>query len=265
MGYTYYNASKEIRLVLDKIVESYRNVLGDNLVGIYLHGSLALGCFNPYKSDIDFLIVVQDKLSIITKRKIIATTLELASLEEIPSKGLEFSIVLERDLKDFTHPMPFEFHYSKDWHKAYEEDRIDLTKEDRDRDLSAHITVIFNRGICLYGKPTKEVFSPIPKEYYIDALIYDVEGITKNIYKDPVYGILNLCRVLFFLEEGVIASKEEGGLWGINNLPKEYRHLPWKALKEYGKKEDDSKWDTDELRDFADYTISRIKRNLDLG
>ncbi len=257
MGYSYHNAPKEIKALLNKIVSSYCDILGDNLVGIYLHGSLALGCFNPYKSDIDFLIVVQDKLSIITKREFVATTLKLAELEEVPPKGLEFSVVLEKDLKNFNHPMPFEFHYSKDWHNAYKENKIDLTSNNKDRDLAAHITVIFNRGICLYGKPIKDVFLPIPKEYYIDALIYDLEGITKDIYKDPVYGILNLCRILYFLEEEKIASKEEGGLWGIDNLPTKYRHLPWKALKEYGEKSSGD-YILEDLSSFVDYMISRI-------
>lgn len=260
MGYNYYNAPKDIGLLLNEIVKSYSDVLKDKLVGIYLHGSLALGCFNPYKSDIDFLIVIQDKLSIADKREIVAITLSLAELEEVPPKGLEFSIVLEKDLKNFSHPMPFEFHYSKDWHNAYREDRIDLNKDNKDRDLAAHITVVFYRGICLYGRPIREIFQPIPKEYYIDALIYDVEGIIKDIYKDPIYGILNLCRVLCFLEEERIVSKEEGGLWGINNLPMKYRHLPWKALKEYEEEEESNDWSVDEISCFVDYMVSRINR-----
>ena len=126
-------------------------------MGIYLHGSLALGCFNPKVSDIDFLIVVRDKLFLELKREVVKATLWLASLKDIPPKGLEFSIVLEKYLRDFIHPMPFEFHYSKVWHNAYEEDKIDLSKDNRDRDLSAHIMVIINRGVCLYGKPIKFV------------------------------------------------------------------------------------------------------------
>jgi len=259
MGYNYYNAPKEIKLILEEIINSYRNILKDNLIGIYLHGSLALGCFNPKKSDIDFLIVVRDRLSIETKRKIIETTLRLADLKEVPKKGLEFSVVLEKNLKYFIHPMPFEFHYSRTWHDAYKEDKVDLTRDNRDRDLSAHITVIINRGICLFGKPIEEVFSPIPREYYLDALLYDVEDIIKDIHNDPVYGVLNLCRVLYFLMEDKVASKEEAGLWGIENLPREYRHIPWKALKEYGKEDDNDKWNIDELLRFTGYMLSRIK------
>ena len=71
MGYNYYNAPREIKLILDEIVKSYYGILKDNLVGIYLHGSLALGCFNPKVSDIDFLIVARDKLSLEVKREVV--------------------------------------------------------------------------------------------------------------------------------------------------------------------------------------------------
>src|SRR5262245_41963017 len=32
-------------------------LLGDNLSGVYLHGSLSMGCFNPTRSDIDLLVI----------------------------------------------------------------------------------------------------------------------------------------------------------------------------------------------------------------
>ena len=45
--------------LLSKFTEETRNILGDELVGVYLHGSAAMGCFNPAKSDLDLLIVVK--------------------------------------------------------------------------------------------------------------------------------------------------------------------------------------------------------------
>jgi streptomycin 3"-adenylyltransferase len=71
VGYSYFDAPREIKLILDEIVRSYYGIFKDNLVGIYLHGSLALGCFNPKVSDIDFLIVARDKLSLEVKREVV--------------------------------------------------------------------------------------------------------------------------------------------------------------------------------------------------
>ena len=44
--------------LLNEFVEKSKEILGDNLVGIYLHGSSVMGCFNPKKSDLDLIIVV---------------------------------------------------------------------------------------------------------------------------------------------------------------------------------------------------------------
>jgi len=46
-----------------------RELLGGNLVGVYLHGSYAMGCFNPEKSDLDLLIVVKNEIPDDVKRK----------------------------------------------------------------------------------------------------------------------------------------------------------------------------------------------------
>ena len=50
-----------LRMLYGDVIESFvsvtKDVLREELTGIYLHGSLAMGCFNPEKSDI-YLIVI---------------------------------------------------------------------------------------------------------------------------------------------------------------------------------------------------------------
>jgi len=48
--------------LLRRFTKMSREVLGDNLVGVYLHGSLAMDCFNPAKSDLDLILVVQNAI-----------------------------------------------------------------------------------------------------------------------------------------------------------------------------------------------------------
>ena len=53
----------EINKLLDLLLSNTTLVLGNQLVGMYLYGSLATGDFNPETSDIDFLIVTTSSLS----------------------------------------------------------------------------------------------------------------------------------------------------------------------------------------------------------
>lgn len=159
----------EPKKILDIVVERYKKVLGKNLVGIYLHGSLAMGCYTN-ESDIDFLVVVREPISINIKKELIEAIIHL---KDLPKKGIEMSIIQEKYVSEFIHPTPFELHYSDFHRKMYLSDSNYLCGGTTDRDLAAHITVIIHRGTCLYGKEIKEVFSYVPRKDYIDSIIYD--------------------------------------------------------------------------------------------
>ena len=52
----------ELQSLLDAFVAQSRAILVDCLTGVYLHGSAAMGYFQPQKSDVDLLIVVENAL-----------------------------------------------------------------------------------------------------------------------------------------------------------------------------------------------------------
>ena len=51
-----------VRKVLATLNHDIKILLSESYLGCYLHGSLALGGFNPQKSDIDLLILIKDSL-----------------------------------------------------------------------------------------------------------------------------------------------------------------------------------------------------------
>lgn len=79
-------------------------------MGIYLHGSAVMGCFNGKKSDIDLLVVVKDPPTDEEKLRFMNMAVELNALA--PSKGIEFSIVKKSVCSPFVYPTPFELHFS---------------------------------------------------------------------------------------------------------------------------------------------------------
>ena len=98
------------RNLLARIVAAYRQILGDKLTGIYLHGSLAMGCFTWETGDIDFLVVAEEPLTKAEKEALIRILLDMDG--EAPPKGFEMSVVLRQHCRPFIHPMPFELHFS---------------------------------------------------------------------------------------------------------------------------------------------------------
>lgn len=220
--------------LLNEFIASCQTILGDNLTGIYLHGSAVMGCFNTRKSDVDLLVVVKDEVSKEHKRKFMDMVVALN--ERAPEKGIEMSIVKEAVCNPFVYPTPFELHFSiahLNWYRSNPGDYVEKMKG-TDKDLAAHFTIIYHRGKTLLGKEIKEVFSEVSGEAYMDSIWSDIAEAKEEIIENPMYMILNLCRVLAYKRDGLILSKQEGGEWAVKCLKKpEYKALVTAALKEY--------------------------------
>ena len=245
--------------LINGFVERSKEILRDNLVGVYLHGSLVMGCFNPQKSDIDLIIVVDRALTDPVKRAYMEMTVDYNALG--PAKGIEMSIVLREVCKPFVYPTPYELHFSAGHLKWYKDDPDDYIcrMNGTDKDLAAHFTIINKRGKCLYGAPIEDVFAEVPSGDYMDSIWSDVEGAAEEITNYPMYLILNLTRVLAYREEELVLSKKEGGVWALNKLPMEYRPLILNALREYSGNTD-VVYDQTLARNYAEYVIDRIKQ-----
>ena len=222
--------------ILDKIQTAYRRILGENLVGIYVHGSIAFGCFRWDKSDIDFLVVTRREPPLPQKEELLRCLLALEREGACPPKGFEMSAVLERDCRNFVYPTPYTLHYSAAFRQQCQQDLSGFCQRMRgtDRDLAAHFTVIRAVGITLWGEEIPSLFGPVPREDYLDSILGDAKSAGENLSKDPVYGILNLCRVLAYQREGAVLSKKDGGLWGLKALPPFCRPVVEAALSSYG-------------------------------
>ena len=96
--------------VIDSFVKQSEEILKDNLVGIYLHGSAVMGCYNPAKSDLDLIVVVKEHMTDADKKTYMDMVVELNS--KGPAKGIEMSIVMQNACKPFVYPTPFELHFS---------------------------------------------------------------------------------------------------------------------------------------------------------
>ena len=246
--------------LIDSFVEHSKEILGNNLVGVYLHGSLVMGCFNPQKSDIDLIIVINEPLSDSVKKAYMEMVVEHNARG--PKKGIEMSIVLRKVCKPFIYPTPFELHFSNGHLEWYKENPDEYIREmnETDKDLAAHFTIINKRGKCLYGPSIKEVFSEVPASDYMNSIWYDVEHAKKEIKHYPMYLTLNLARVLAYKEEGLVLSKKEGAEWALNKLPNEYHSLISDALCEYVENAD-VVYDKTIAKHYAKYMIKRIKND----
>lgn len=218
---------------MKEIVRNSIEILGAELTGIYLHGSMAMGCFNPDKSDIDIIAVAEDEISDTQKMALMENIIRIN--EQAPPKGIEISFVKRKYCNPFAYPTPFELHFSPmhlQWFQDNAQDYIEKMKGE-DKDLAAHFTIIRNYGIVLWGEKIENVFAPVPKENYVDSIFLDIKNAKDDILEQPIYIILNLCRVYAYVKDGLCLSKKDGGKWGMKHLPFEERAVAAEAAACY--------------------------------
>jgi predicted nucleotidyltransferase len=251
------NCPDPIRAQVNRLVESCQQVIGGNLIGIYLHGSLATGCHNPDRSDIDLLLVTERGMEVDTKRSLA----ELFLRYERQPRQLEVSSLTWAQLHPWQYPTPFDFH-NGDWIES------DLStgawrrwneSVRTDPDLAAHVTITNHHGIVLFGKPIAEVFPVVPAEHYRESILLDFDWGLERIHQRPMYFILNACRIAAYLREGLVLSKDEGGEWELQHAPDSVKDVIQMALKIYRGQTSEAELGQENLEPFIAWITPLIK------
>lgn len=264
MTNTWITFSTDVKDFVCYLLSETKKIIKEDFIGFYIHGSLAMGGFNPNSSDIDILVVTNKSMTIETKRKL-AQFFLTCSNNPFP---VEISFLNEKQLKKWKHPSSFDFHYSEFWRTRYEYDLANGTYQylneeiKTDADLAAHITITTNRGICIEGKPIDEVFPLVPRTHYISSIMGDFQACLENIEEDPIYCTLNLIRVFWYLKEGIISSKLEAGKWGFSSFPKEMNFIIQKVVNSYSNTKEVYNFENNELLLIRNYIKINVQQLL---
>jgi streptomycin 3"-adenylyltransferase len=148
-------APHEVKKFLQDFVRLFQMYFGQRLVGVYLHGSLAMGCYNSVSSDIDILVVVREKLDVDSRHGIGQRLLELS--ETAPANGLEMSIVTLQCVEDFQYPTPYELHFSHSNKSGCADGTVDLVGQRTDPDLAAHFVITKARHLLIRRANRKHI------------------------------------------------------------------------------------------------------------
>ncbi|MGE7978942.1 aminoglycoside adenylyltransferase domain-containing protein [Psychrobacillus sp. NPDC093200] len=249
------NASENIKAFIRQVIGQIQKIVDENNVGYYLHGSLAIGGFNPSRSDIDILVVTKKALSFQEKLSLTELFLKISN-NPYP---IEISFMNRSQLENWDYPPSYDYHFSEYWRERYEEcSEKWLLGEKVDADLAAHITIVTYKGICLRGEPIKAVFPTVPTIHYTSAILQDYKDCLNDLEIDPVYSILNMLRVYRYLKESTICSKLEAGQWGANSLPEEHKTLVCQAINIYTGKISESNFQSQQLVEFKELIAREV-------
>ncbi|MCL2833239.1 MAG: DUF4111 domain-containing protein [Treponema sp.] len=210
-----------VKTQIEQVKNIWLDCLGNSLIGIYIHGSIALESFNEQTSDIDLLIISERR---IPRGERLLLAAKIIDIDHRPSP-LEMSAIKDSDLKPWKHPARCQFHYSGAWTAKYKQMLSDLaagcfTKNNivdtdfPDPDITCHVRLAKQCGVCVYGPPPAQVFPGVPEADFWDSLTYDINE----------SDISTLGRVLSYKHEKKILSKQQSAVWLKNYLQNHYPH-----------------------------------------
>lgn len=248
------------RQQLDRVVALVTDVVGPNVVGVYLFGSAVDGGLRPH-SDLDVLAVSKRALSREEKRSLVDRILPI-SWKRTPSgvyRGIELTVVVQSDVNPWEYPPNRDFQYG-DWLRlALARGETEPWAATRDPDLASLITQVLAANAPLLGPPPADVFDPVPFADVLDAIVSHVDHWVGNLDADTRNGILALARVWKAVAIGALCSKDEAATWGLDRLPDEHKAVLARARAIYRGDEED-RWDDirEDVRRYVDHVVGEI-------
>ncbi|GHO87503.1 aminoglycoside adenylyltransferase domain-containing protein [Dictyobacter formicarum] len=202
------NLPPEIQFYASQVAQLLHTYLQEDLSGVYLVGSAALGGFIPGRSDIDIQGVCARQLQREEKEQITALLAHPAL--PCPTRGCEFVLYRKEAVTTSAPDAGFEINLNSGpqmpLHVTYD------PKEESPHWFLFDRAIAHEHGISIFGPPSHELFGAIPRAWLIDAVLASLRWHTD--YDESGYSsILNACRGWCFAEENQLYSKAEAVEW----------------------------------------------------
>ena len=215
-----------VQQLINRLIDDLKRILLDDLVGIYLYGSLISGDFELGISDIDLVVVLKADLNERQFQALHSMHAGIVRDHPLWRDRLELAYISRRALKTFRHTessigiiSPGEpFHIiqaGEDWLISW--------------------YALRQNGIALQGPPIASLIDPIPRGDWLKAVrehIRHYRGSVKKPHNKQAlsYIVLTVARGLYTLEHERDASKVAAANWLAASAP-QWADLIQRALR----------------------------------
>jgi predicted nucleotidyltransferase len=242
----------------DEVARLVGEVLGDDLLGAYLHGSAVLGGLRPH-SDIDVLAVLGRHTTPEERREIVERLLKIsgARARRGAARPVELTMVVRAEVQPWRYPPELEFMYGEWLRDDYEAGVI--PSPTLSSDLAPLITMVLQAERPLLGPPPAELLEPVPASDLRRAITEGVPGLLDEIDTDTRNVLLTLVRIWATVVTGRVMSKDAAADWALPRLPDDHRPALARARAIYLGEEDD-RWAgmAAEVRALAEHVVAAI-------
>lgn len=249
------------RRLASEVADIVRDVLGEALIGAYLHGSAVLGGLRP-TSDIDVLAVIDRRMTEPERLALVDRLLEISGrrARRGPGRPIELTILVQSDIRPWRPPPRVEFMYGEWRRDEYEAGFVPAPW--LMADLGPEIAITLAGKVALAGPPPAEVLDPVPDVDLRRAITAGVPSLMDDLDSDTRNVLLTLARVWATLATAEITSKDQAAAWALERMPDERRGSLNLARKMYLEGVDRNDWGEElpAARATASHLVDEIRR-----
>ena len=217
-------------------------ILGGNLVGVYLYGSLARGCYHAGPSDVDTIVVTGRDCAESEYPAILQVHKDVGA-------PVDPVFVTEEQLNADVFPTPIGFLV-----KPIEGHKIVHVPEGRG-DFLLQRQDAYEAGVALAGPSPREMIRPVPWPLLAESLDYLFPHIITR-FKNPV---LMLCRIAYAHTHHSLCCKRRAGEWAVEAFEERWRPMISAALAQYAEGVTGPAATSMELQEFEAYCAGYIR------
>lgn len=214
--------------MLAQLSQGIRQELGGNLVGIYPRGSLAYGDFDPETSDLDLLVVTEHPVEDVVFTELAAFHRRLARSVNPFATRLEIAYVDRKALWTFSFGQR---------HPTLEQGAGETLKwQEHGANWILERWAVRTHSTPLHGPDPRTLIAPVYAGEIVAAVctrLRDWADWARDV-DDPdwqlprshkAYVVETMCRALYTLYTGELASKPRSVAWALHTLPEPWREL----------------------------------------
>lgn len=216
----------DVNTLLENLLCQMQQVLGANLVGLYLYGSLVTGDFDHECSDIDLLTVTASDVNEQEFSGLQEMHVSFARIHREWDNRIEVAYLSTTALKTFK---------VKRSQIVVISPGEPLNIKDAGEDWLMNWYVVREQGVTLFGPPPATLIDPITKEEFIHSVREHAREWKEWIKharerKAQSYAMLTMCRALYAVTNGEQASKKQAAGWVGQEWP-EWSAVVQEALR----------------------------------
>lgn len=257
---------KIIQQQIEACLTLLKNVLGEDLLGVYLYGSLLMGGLQKF-SDIDLFAISKRETMTEEKEQLEKALLKISGIYAVSKdrKPIELTVVVNSDISPWQYPPKFDFLYGDWFRKAFEAGQIEPWPSKILPNLALVITQLLLSNKTLFGPNPHQLLPRVPYEDFFNATTLEIANLMRDLESDTRNVLLTLARIWCTLETNTIQSKSNAATYAIERLPKEYKLVVDNArLILHGDKEENWIGLENHIEKCAEFMMDQIKKQMEI-